>query len=97
LYFVILRLRRFDGEITCCYFLWYGLGRFWIEGLSTDSLYLFDLMLFGQRVRVSQALSLVLVLISAGILFCQLRVRRVSADGLWVNRKGAAQEDHPIP
>ena len=97
LYFVILRLRRFDGEITCCYFLWYGLGRFWIEGLRTDSLYLFDLMLFGQRVRVSQALSLVLFLVSAVILFYQLRVRRVSADGLWVNRKGAAQENHPIP
>jgi hypothetical protein len=46
---------------------------------------------------VSQALSLVLFLVSAVILFYQLRVRRVSADGLWVNRKGAAQENHPIP
>ncbi len=89
LYFIVTKKRRFDGENTCFYFLWYGLGRFWIEGLRADSLYLFDLTLFGARVRVSQALSLVLILVSAGILFYQLRVRRVSADGLWVNRQAA--------
>ena len=55
------KVRRFDGENTCFYFLWYGIGRFWIEGLRTDSLYLFNLTLFGERVRVSQALSLVTV------------------------------------
>ena len=32
------KVRRFDGENTCFYFLWYGIGRFWIEGLRTDSL-----------------------------------------------------------
>ena len=63
LYFVVSRARRFDGENTCFYFIWYGLGRFWIEGLRTDSLYLFHWTLFGQRIRVSQALSLVLSLI----------------------------------
>ncbi|MEG1594212.1 MAG: prolipoprotein diacylglyceryl transferase, partial [Oscillibacter sp.] len=40
--FVVSKARRFDGENTCFYFLWYGLGRTWIEGLRTDSLYLFD-------------------------------------------------------
>ena len=25
------KVRRFDGENTCFYFLWYGIGRFWIE------------------------------------------------------------------
>ena len=40
LYFVVSRARRFDGENTCFYFIWYGLGRFWIEGLRTDSLML---------------------------------------------------------
>ena len=38
--FVISKARRFDGENTCFYFLWYGVGRFWIEGLRTDSLML---------------------------------------------------------
>ncbi len=32
--------RKFDGEIFLMYIGWYGLGRFWIEGLRTDSLYI---------------------------------------------------------
>lgn len=39
--------RKFDGEIFLLYSGWYGLGRFFIEGLRTDSLYI------GQ-IRVSQ-------------------------------------------
>ncbi len=42
--FVALRLymkkRRFNGDIALLYAIWYGLGRFWIEGLRTDSLLL---------------------------------------------------------
>ena len=38
--FVVSKARRFDGENTWFYFLWYGIGRFWIEGLRTDSLML---------------------------------------------------------
>ena len=34
LLFVISKGRRFDGENTWFYFLWYGLGRFWIEAVS---------------------------------------------------------------
>ena len=40
--FIVSKARRFDGENTWFYFLWYGIGRFWVEGLRTDSLYLFD-------------------------------------------------------
>lgn len=47
------KVRR-DGDLTACYFLWYGVGRAFIEGLRTDSLYLGPL-------RVSQVLSLVMV------------------------------------
>lgn len=39
LHFYSKRLRTFDGEITLMYISWYGLGRFFIEGLRTDSLY----------------------------------------------------------
>ena len=63
--FVVSRARRFDGENTWFYFLWYGLGRFWIEGLRTDSLYLFDWTFMGEPIRVSQALSLLLALTAA--------------------------------
>ena len=45
--FVVSKGRRFDGENTWFYFLWYGLGRSWIEGLRTDSLYLFDWTFLG--------------------------------------------------
>ncbi len=67
--FVISRARRFDGENTCFYFLWYGIGRFFIEGLRTDSLYLFDWQIMGQPIRVSQALSLVMIVVSLVLLF----------------------------
>ncbi len=49
--------RRFDGELTLLYAAWYGAGRAVIEGLRTDSL------MWG-RVRVSQALAIILVIAS---------------------------------
>ena len=91
LYFIVSRARRFDGESTCFYFLWYGIGRFWIEGLRTDSLYLFNWTLFGERIRVSQALSLVMVLVSAAVLFYQIRVKKADGSKLYVRLR------EPIP
>jgi len=66
--FIVSKARRFDGENTCFYFLWYGIGRFWIEGLRTDSLYLFDWTIGGNPIRVSQALSLVMIVVSLALL-----------------------------
>ena len=77
--------RRFDGHIMALYFLLYGLGRFWIEGLRTDSLYL-----GGTGIRISQALSLVLVLTSLALLIYKHR-QPFSPGDLYVNRV-AAQE-----
>ena len=71
--FVLTPRRRFDGENLLAYLFWYGLGRLWIEGLREDSLYLFNATLFGARVRVSQALSAVLVVVSAVIFVVKLR------------------------
>lgn len=54
---VILRNKKHlfrQGEVALSYVLWYSLGRFFIEGLRTDSLWIFDF------IRVSQALSVVL-------------------------------------
>ena len=89
---VVSKGRRFDGENTAFYFLWYGIGRFWIEGLRTDSLYLFNWQLFGRPIRVSQALSLVMVLVSAFLLFYHIRLRPHSRGELYVNRVAAAQQ-----
>ena len=88
--FVISKARRFDGENTWFYFLWYGLGRFWIEGLRTDSLYLFGWTFLGEPIRVSQALSLVMVVVAAGMLFYNIKIKKRTPDGLLVNRLAAA-------
>lgn len=44
--------RKFDGQYFWLYILWYGLGRVWIEGLRTDSLYI-----GASGIRVSQLLA----------------------------------------
>ena len=88
--FVVTKGRRFDGENTWFYFLWYGLGRSWVEGLRTDSLYLFDWTFMGQPIRVSQALSMVMVVVAAVMLFYNIKIKKRTADGLLVNQVAAA-------
>lgn len=65
--------KTFDGEMLCLYLLGYGLGRLWIEGLRTD-----QLILFSTGIPVSQVLSGVLVLASAGIIILQYTKRNKS-------------------
>lgn len=84
--FIVSKARRFDGESACFYFLWYGLGRAWIEGLRTDSLYLFDWTIFGEPIRVSQALSLVLAVCAAAALFYNIVIRKKDGGDLWVRQ-----------
>lgn len=62
-FILLLLLRRKkglfkEGEVALSYVIWYSFGRFFIEGLRTDSLYLFS------SIRISQLLSLVLFLAS---------------------------------
>ena len=92
IYFVISRARTFDGENTCFYFIWYGIGRTWIEGLRTDSLYLFGWELFGQPIRVSQLLSVGLVIAGLAVLVVNKRRHPRGRDALFVTKKAAALE-----
>lgn len=55
--------RRFRGEIFLLYVAWYGLGRAFIEGLRTDSLYIGS-----TDIRVSQVLAAVSCVCAAGLL-----------------------------
>lgn len=67
------RYKKYDGQMLWIYLLGYGTGRFWIESLRTD-----QLILFGTGLPVSQALSLVLILVGAGNLIwrgCQHRYK----------------------
>ena len=78
--------RRYDGQMSLLYLFFYGLGRAWIEGLRTDSLYIGH-----TGIRVSQALSLALVLFAGALLLWERR-REHPAEKLWVNRVKAAEE-----
>lgn len=56
LLFIRKKYSNKTGKQICFYFIWYGIGRFFIEGLRSDSLY------FG-IFKISQIVSIVLILI----------------------------------
>ncbi len=64
---VLILLRRKpnflkEGEVALVYVIWYSLGRFFIEGMRTDSLWI------GDVIRVSQMLSGLLFIGAIGLL-----------------------------
>lgn len=80
LHLISKKWRKFDGQIFLLYMVWYGLGRFFIEGLRTDSLYVGTL-------RISQVVA-VLTAATGLILFFVMysRVQRMHGDYvLYVN------------
>lgn len=68
--FVILALfmkhRRFHGQLFLSYVIWYGIGRFWIEGLRTDSLMITDTLRTSQLVALLSVAAAV-ILMAAGL------------------------------
>ena len=93
--FVISKARTFDGECTCFYFIWYGLGRTWIEGLRTDSLYLFGWTLFGQPIRVSQLLSVALAAAALVVLIVNKERHPRGREALFVTKQAALAAEKP--
>ncbi len=85
--YAIGKRRKFDGECFLFYFFWYGLGRAWIEGLRTDSLYLFGWELFGVPIRVSQLFALVTCAAAGGALVYMLLRYRDRRQVLFVERQ----------
>ena len=67
LHFMSAKFYKFKGQIFLSYLVWYGLGRSWIEALRTDSLWLVP-----NVIRVSQLLSILLVLGAGALLWCGL-------------------------
>ena len=65
--FVLLQLyfnrRRFKGEMACLYMIWYGVGRFFIEGLRTDSLEIFAGLRASQLVAILSIIAGVVIII----------------------------------
>ncbi|PWF99431.1 prolipoprotein diacylglyceryl transferase [Levilactobacillus bambusae] len=71
-FIVLMSLRHYpglfkQGEVFLSYVIWYSFGRFFIEGMRTDSL-----MLFG-GIRISQLLSLLLFVTAIGVMFYRRR------------------------
>ena len=52
--------KKYDGELFIMIFGWYGLGRMFIEGLRTDSLYS---EIFGLEFRTSQVLAAIILIV----------------------------------
>ena len=80
--------RRYDGQVFALYIAWYGLGRFFIEGLRTDSLYLFN-----TGIRVSQLLAAVLFICSLIYLLINRFKITHTTDDLYVNRKNSINDE----
>lgn len=71
---LVSKKRKFDGQIITLYMIWYGVVRFFIEGLRTDSLKIGIL-------RISQIVSFVAVV--AGVIFYFVllaRAKRLKAE-----------------
>ncbi len=80
--------RKFDGQVFLMYVAWYGLGRVWIEGLRTDSLYI-----PGTGIRVSQLLAGLSCAAALGLLLYILLVKKPDGSKMLVNRSAKAKEE----
>ena len=77
--------RQYDGQIALGYAAWYGLGRTFIEGLRTDSLY------WGSF-RVSQLLAAVTCFVAA-VALVALAFRKHDKNKLFVNIVAAREAE----
>lgn len=67
--------KKFEGEMWIIYLGGYGLGRFWIEGIRTDQLYV-----MGTTIPVSQLLAIVLVVVAvAAEIIIRMRLKKCAA------------------
>lgn len=78
--------RKFEGQYFWGYVLWYGLGRAWVEGLRTDSLYIGS-----TDIRVSQLLAVLSACAAAVVLIIKAKQKH-SPEELYVNRRERGTE-----
>ena len=71
---LVYKKKKFDGQILLMYLGWYGLGRMFIEGLRTDSLYIGEF-------RISQVVGfLCFTVCTALLVYLLVRARRAELD-----------------
>lgn len=78
--------RKYDGQVFLAYLAWYGLGRVWIEGLRTDSLYLGSF-------RVSQFLAGASFAIATGLMLYIRFRKHPDGSAMLVNRRPESVEE----
>ncbi len=81
--------KKYHGEIFLMYISWYGLGRFFIEGLRTDSLYV------GQF-RISQVIGLVSFVVGFSLLMIFYFKKGRGKESILVLEKADDLEDEEI-
>lgn len=86
LVFVVKKHRKFDGQMFFSYMAWYGLGRFWIEGLRTDSLYI-----PGTVLRVSQVIAILSAVVGIMFILYYLLIKKPGEEDLFINRVKAKE------
>lgn len=74
MFLYIGKRKSFDGFVFSCYCIYYGIGRAWIEGLRTDSLWLVPPTNGVGGIRVSQLLSILLIVF--GVAFIVIHIVR---------------------
>ena len=67
---IVLRKHLRVGDTFCLYLIWYSIGRFFVEGMRTDSLMLTE------GIRVAQLMSVILIIVGIAIMI----IRRVKYD-----------------
>ena len=82
----LVKKRKYDGQIALGYVAWYGLGRAFIEGLRTDSLYI-----PGTALRVSQLLAAASCFLAVAVLV-GLSFKKHDPKKLFVNHVAEAEE-----
>ncbi len=82
-FIIILLIRRYykylkNGQLTCFYLMWYGIGRLFIESLRTDSLMI-------GSIKVAQVVSIAFIIVGlVGFIYlCFNRLRK----GLYYEKK----------
>lgn len=94
IHFVSKKYRKFDGQMFAMYVAWYGLGRGFIEGMRTDSLYIGS-----TDIRVSQVLGFASCILAGGYILYMLKVKKPDPANMRVNllkkqaEEAAATED----
>lgn len=72
-FIIVLIIRRTkwlkSGDLLAFYLVWYGIGRFFIEGMRTDSLYIGNTGL-----RTAQIISIVMILGAVGYLYVTRKI-----------------------